>query len=108
MMVRRRSPALVARRFRSAGCWPDLPAVAPALAHLSAGVPGLDGGQLGDDLLDGRAGGEHGDGLGRRWRRLLWRALAHFPDVLADRCDALGPPRPGRARAARHVETIRA
>jgi hypothetical protein len=39
--------------------------VASALTHLSAGVPGLDGGQLGDDLLDGHAGGEHGSLVAR-------------------------------------------
>ena len=89
---------LLARRFRSARCWPDLPAVPSALAYLSAGVLGLDGGQLGDDLLNGRAGGEHSDELGRWWRRILRRALESLPDGLANRSDALGPPRPGRAR----------
>jgi hypothetical protein len=69
----------------------------------AAGVPGLDGGQLGDDLLDRRTGGEYGDRLGRQWRRLLRRPLTRLPDNLADRRDALWPiaARPGTGRPSR-------
>jgi len=55
---------LVARQLRLAGRWPDLPAVAPALAYLGTGVIGLDSGQLGDDLLDRRTGARTAIGPG--------------------------------------------
>jgi hypothetical protein len=86
-------------RFRCRRCWPDFPAVASALADLGTGMAGLDGSELGDDVLDGHARGEYGDRLWRRRRRLR-RALGGLAPCLADRIDAFSPPRPGRARAA--------
>lgn len=99
---------VVAWRLRFRGCRPDFPAVASSLTDLGAGMVGLDVCELGDDVFDGRAWGEHGDRL-RRWRRRCrGRALEGLVPCLADGVDAFGPSWPGRARTASDMEAVEA
>jgi hypothetical protein len=66
-----------------------------------------DGGEPSDDVLDGHAWGEHGD-RPRRGRGAFGGPLGDPAQCFAGRADALGPPRPGRARAASFPATVSA
>lgn len=102
---------LAVRAVRDHSCAGRL--LVPHLARFPAVVSALtdprrrDGGEPGDDVLDGHAWGEHGD-RPRRGRGAFGGPLGDPAQCFAGRADALGPPRPGRARAASFPATVSA